>query len=804
MKLRVVVSRAVTLGVALTALSPIVWAQTTTYRFDLMRQPLADSIISISRVIGVNVLFESELLAGREAPDLNGVMTANEALERLLAGTGLVARQTDSRSIYIQKALVVPATARPAVAAPPEPHPETVSAPARSMIEEIIVTAQKREEALQSVPVVVQVMSETTLQRAGIKDFGTINKVASNIQVVQGPGAPVIAIRGIRANAPGAASESPTAVHLNGNYISQAVSLSGMFFDLERVEVLAGPQGTVFGRNAAAGVINVITRKPAPEFAAVGEVEIGSDHLQRATAALNMPVNADVAVRLAGQSLIRDGYFTNGLDDADQQSARIGIAWAASERSHWLVTGDYSRNTAKGSSDNLVEAGNPGNGIAVPPLRDNSVLYGAADRASKNQEFWGTAVEFDHDLGFAMFTMQASYRDVAQSDRVYGNQNLTSPTEFGRSTTAELRLTSPSSRAFEYVGGLYFFHESKYGGTATFGDLVSDVLPFQIQILGQETDAAAAFGQFTYTPADRLHLTLGARYNYDHKRSSSLVLAPPDSSFYEPPEADHWDRLTYKGSVSYDVTPQNMLFASIATGYKSGTFAFGPTPRLDPQDVFAVEIGSKNRFLGDRLQVNLNAYYTDYKSLEQPYATPIPDTTLFLIAVTNTDGAIIRGADLDADWAASPRDRFRARVNYLHARYREFDLRPFGGLDYSGQQMANTTPWALNIGYTHTWQWLTGSLDLSLDAQYRASRGISTAGSYGPTGKPYQQEAYTLLDVGLRYAAVGGRWTLTGYANNLFDSAYFAQANYNVQRGYNVYAQLAPPMTYGLVLGFNF
>jgi len=471
---------------------------------------------------------------------------------------------------------------------------------------------------------------------------------------------------------------------------------------------------------------------------------------------------------------------------------------------HWLFTGDYSHNTPKGSSDNLVAAGIPGNGLPVPPLRDNSALYGSADRAGKNQEFWGAALEYEQDLGFATFTLQGSHRNVSQRDRVYGAQNLTNPTEFGHSTTAELRLTSPSGGALEYVGGLYFFRESKYGGTGAFASQASDDLPFQIQILGQATDAAAAFGQVTYSPSEALHLTLGARYNYDHKRSSSLVRAPPALQFYEPPEADHWNHVTYKASLGYDVSPWNMLFASIATGYKSGTFAFGPTPRVDPQDVFAVEVGSKNRFFDDRLQVNLNAYYTDYKSLEQAYTTPIAGTTLFMVAVTNTDGALMRGVDLDADWAATARDRFRARVNYLNARYRAFDLRPLGGLDYSGRQMANTTPWALNVGYTRTWRGLGGSLDLSIDAQYRAARGVSATGNYDRSGEPYEQPAYTLLDVGLRYAPAGRRWRLSAYANNLFDEVHYAQANYNVQRGYNVYAQLAPPRTVGLVLGVDF
>lgn len=796
------VRRALTLGVALTALCSTAWAQSATFRFNQARQPLADAIIRLSRVIGVNVLFESDLLEGREAPELNGEMTATEALDRLLAGSGLVARQTDARSIYIQRGLVV-ATPRPVPAAP-ELRTELPVAQSPVVIEEIFVTAQKREESLQNVPIVVQVMSQTTLQRAGIKDFGTINKVASNIQVVQGPGAPVIAIRGIRANAPGAASESPTAVHVNGNYISQAVSLTGMFFDLERVEVLAGPQGTLFGRNAAAGVINVITRKPQPRFEAGAELEVGSSNLRRATAVLNLPTSDTLAWRLAGQSLTRDGYFRNGLDDADEQSLRLGASWHASERSHWLFTGDYSRNTPKGSSDNLIVAGVPGNGLGVPPVRDNRVLYGDADRAGKNQELWGAAVEYVQDLDFATFTLQGSHRNVSQRDLVYGAQNLTNPTEFGQSTTAELRLASPSGGKLEYVAGLYFFRESKYGGTGAFASQASDELPFRIQILGQATDAVAAFGQATYSPTEALHLTLGARYNYDHKRSSSLLRAPPDAVYYEPPEADHWNHVTYKGSVSYDVTPRNMLFASVATGYKSGTFAFGPTPRVDPQDVFAAEVGSKNRFFGDRLQVNVNAYYTDYRALEQSYTTPIAGTTFFMVAVTNTDGALMRGVDLDADWAATAQDRFRARVNYLDARYHAFDLRPLGGLDYSGRQVANTTPWALNFGYTRTWQAFGGSLDLSLDAQYRASRGISSIGNYDPSGQPYEQEAYTLLDLGLRFTPSGKRWRVGAYANNLFDQVYFQQANYNVQRGYNVYAQVAPPRTVGLVLGVDF
>lgn len=792
-------------GAILAALASVSAAQTASYRFDFARQPLADAIIRASRVVGMNVLFEGGILAGREAPVLRGEMTASEAFDRLLAGSGLVARQTDSRSIYIERGGEnPPASVASAPANTPNLSAARLPGVAAVFIEEVIVTAQKREEFLQSVPVVVQVMTDNTLQRAGVKDFTTINKVASNIQVAQGAGAPVIALRGIRANAPGAASESPTAVHLDGNYLSQAVSQTGMFFDLERVEVLAGPQGTLFGRNAVAGVINIITRKPQPEFAAGAELEAGSDSLVRATGVLNLPVSETVAMRVAGQSLVRDGYFANGLDDADQQSARAGVAWIASDLSRWLFTADYSRNTPRGPADNLVIAGVPGNGLEAPPLRDNSLLYGSAARASRDQEFWGAALQFDHDFSGATFTLQASYRDVYQLDRIYGAQNLANPVEFGRSHTLEARVASLSGGKWEYVGGLYFLHESKYGGTATYADLFSETLATQIRILGQETDAGAAFGQVTYTPRDRLHLTLGLRYNYDYKWSSSLVLAPPDTVFYQAPEADHWDKLTWKGSVGFDLRPESLVFASIATGYKSGTFAFGPTPRVNPQDVLAYEIGTKNRFFDDRLQLNFNAYYSDYQSFEQPYTTPIPGTTFFLVRVTNTGGAIIRGADLEADWAATATDRFRARINYLDTEYRQFDLTPFGGLDYSGRALTNTPPWAVNVGYTRTWRGPVGTVDFNVDTQYRASRGISTPGNYDLSGEPFLQEAHTVVDLGLRYLAAGGNWSLAAYANNAFDEVYFSQANFNSQRGYNVYAQIAPPRTYGLILGVNF
>ena len=215
---------------------------------------------------------------------------------------------------------------------------------------EIVVTAEKREENLQKTPIDVQVVNHDALERAGVYDFNDLNKLLPEVQVNNADGATIIQIRGVRANDYGPTGETPNATYIDGAFISRTTALAGNFFDLERIEVLAGPQGTLYGRNSAGGAVNLITAKPNTRaLEGFAEVEAGSYNLLQTNAAINLPLSETFAIRLAGRRYRHDGYYTDtGTDDADQTSGRAEALWTPTDGQRLLVTVDTQHIGGKG------------------------------------------------------------------------------------------------------------------------------------------------------------------------------------------------------------------------------------------------------------------------------------------------------------------------------------------------------------------------------------------------------------------------------------------------------------------------
>jgi iron complex outermembrane recepter protein len=739
---------------------------------------------------------------------------------------------------------------------------QTAQTPAdNGTLAEVVVTAQKRTEDLQKTPVSVTAVTEDDLVRQGIYDFATLGKVAPDLSAITNQGAyTAITIRGVQPQDWGPTSETPNAVYLNGAFISRDAAFGGLFYDVQRVEVLSGPQGTLYGRNSTGGAINIITATPTQTYGGYGTVDFGNYSSKRFEGALNIPLDDSLAVRAAFWQIGHDGYYTDtGLDDLNRASGRISLLWKpVGGNQQLLITGDTSNENDKGGGSTFIGQGTPPYpGIIIPANpRDDSAVQGDAALAQNHIKSWGLMGQYDYDFQWATLSAQASYRELhynaasgsttdgfyettyAQPDRTYNSSD-------SDWNSQEIRLTSDQAMPLQWVVGLFRFgeHITNNQSSAFSSIAVPSGPPFFAPPVspGQETqdiatplqdgDSYAVFGQTTYSPIDSLHFTGGLRYSYDAKSSfgSTQLGASPTGPVVCPANSnvvignticwsgdDNWKRTTGKLNVSYDLTSTSMLYGGYSTGYKAGGFAYGPTPEYKPETIKAYEVGSKNRFFADTLQVNLSAWYYDYRDFETTVVASPPEApNVTTITVVNAGSALMKGASANVDWLPTDNDRFHGGVTWLHAYFGSFNLTgepniaPFAAIDYSHTEMGNAPPWSANVSYDHTLATSIGRWDAQVAAQYYGNRVSGTAAVPGTLA--YQTTgAFTTIDFSLRYQPNDKGWNVTAYVRNAADKDVYTSVGTGPSFGgppgapYVRTATLAAPRTLGVTISVPF
>ena len=351
----------------------------------------------------------------------------------------------------------------------------------------------------------------------------------------------------------------------------------------------------------------------------------------------------------------------------------------------------------------------------------------------------------------------------------------------------------------------------------------------------QRTLSYAVFGQGTYTPPlldQRLYLTFGARYNQDKKNASVFTTAffangGAGGVLASSPDLQAtFQATTYKLEASHDVTPQNLIYALNSTGFRAGGFAYGLTPQYKPETIMAYEIGSKNRFLNNTLQIDLAAYHYIYKNQETNVTSPPPPgappfVPFSDISVQSIGKTHYNGVGLDIEYAVTPDDRIETNVQYQDAHYVRFVIPPIyvnslplglNGLptgapsgSQSGLRVMNAPPWSGNFAYDHSLAALRGSFDARVAVQFSDVQNYLPYPTNTLQYKYGTDPAYARVDLSLSYAPDRGGWKVTGYVNNVTDEATFAGDNYeNTFGSGQVTATLLPPRTYGLIVNANF
>jgi iron complex outermembrane receptor protein len=740
-------------------------------------------------------------------------------------------------------------------------------------IGDIIVTASRRAESAQRSALSIQALSSEDLARANVTKPEDLSAIAPGVAVGTGGNVPQVYIRGIGNFGTGPLAEGAVAFNLDGVYIARAQTTRGMFYDLERVEMLKGPQGTLYGRNASGGAINVITAKPKlGERSGFVDLQGGNYSTIQAAAAVNLPLGDNLAIRASGQTVHHDGYLSDGYDDEITKSARLQLYWKPSTDLSLLINGNFQKvegngagavlkpqlpgDAFRGASDPAVTAiiaAQPGIGaFLVAPQTDGFIDFTT----------YAVGAELNWNLGFATLTVLPAYREAKLRDLTYVPGFSVAGATRDRQISLETRLGNDGPDLKWVLGGYFFDQKTDDLPGKPQQVAAQGVSTFIIEDLNSSVRSYAAFGQATLRLADRFRVTGGLRYTYERKRLSEFLTnyslpAPPPapagtcrSGFFDfltptPPRFCHLDidlqgansqeltynNVTWKAGVEFDIAERSMAYANVSTGFKSGGFFSAPPPNtFRPEKLTAFEAGIKNRFLDNRLQVNIEAFYWKYKDHQETIVGPTSIPGFYAQLTSNAGRAKSYGADLDVLFQATPQDEFSFKVQYNKTNYDSFvftnqtnvfgapvtgcDVGPLQGngsqvVDCTGKPLMRAPEWTGSASYRHDFELADGAtISASADVQFSSSYYLSV-----DFLESARQSSFAVGNFDLTYTSSDRRLTASAFVSNIWNEAVYTQAfRYPFVSPANPLANpdgvilgtLRPPRTFGARIRVNF
>ncbi len=687
----------------------------------------------------------------------------------------------------------------------------------KQQIEIILVTAQKRPEDVQKTPLAITSVSGEDIAEQGIRNARDLNGLIPNVVVNTNGTATEFTIRGITSTNNTEVGNPAVGFHLDGVYLARPDAAGLALFDIERVEVLRGPQGTLYGRNATAGAINVITNKPKNKLEGSVMVGVGNYNSKRTEAMINAPFSDVFAIRAALAIEKHDGYMNSknplvgadkNTDDANTFAARIHALYKPNKDFSILLTADS------------MNAGGYGYGTTKLPLASTSGDAGrvvqASQQANTDNDYRGYSAEANWTFGPATLTYLGSRRESTRNEANYSAGN-TARTQFNSSpsqTSHELRLASAGGSALMWVVGAYTFEETN--NITLIGSLISSpALPPTLRVNQSffqpdvRAKANALFGQSTFAFTDKLNFTAGLRSTRDTTSRVGLStqtitltnqtpVAPTTRTINNASVSS--SKVNWRLGVDYSMDKSTLFYASAATGYKAGSFFDGvKTATFDntfkPENVTTYELGLKMRGFDGTLQTNVALFKSDYKDLQVSFRGLVPGSISVVTVTQNAAKAGITGAELESRWL-SPIGRFDLSLALLDAKYDSYNPPNANPpVNFTGNRLIKSPRVSGNLAYQYSWYLLGGDITARVSSFYSAKY------YHRPDNLELaSQPSYTRTDVALTYTADKDVWYVQAYGKNL--------ENRNVIAGIGGLlapnAFLAPPRTFGARVGMKF
>lgn len=752
-------------------------------------------------------------------------------------------------------------------------------------LEEVVVTAQRREESSQHAAVAISTVSADELAQAQVSTPGGLSSVVPSLQIADTTGpTPLVYLRGVGTFSGNVFADAAVAFNFDNVYIGRPTSTSGFFYDMDRVEVLKGPQGTLYGRNATGGAINVISRPAELDtWGGDASVEYGNYATVRTDGALNAPLGNDAAIRLAIFHVQHNGYMSDGTDDQDQTGGRLTFLWDPLETLKINLVADYSGNHQKGNGATFAASAGPFPGpsfspsdrIGVSSPQAADFLAGSPDTlngrtfapfpndAYDHSHGGGVSATIDWALPFGTVTVIPAYRNNDTNYLSYVPGFALRDIESGQQKSLEARLASNDALPLRYVVGAFWYDEINH--VPDFD--VNQQADTSFQTMSTDTVSRAAFARLTYAIIEPLRVSAGIRYTKEDKDFQGVLvgndricalgfLACPTAAIlpynvYTPVPASpfgmfgpvltpagtfdtlseinntganmrsaSYNKITWHAGIDYDLTPQNLLYASVETGFKAGGFFFSSDNGVfKPETITAYTLGSKNRFLDNRLQLNLELYYWDYK--DQQISHLGEDSLGVIIFPTqNVGAATVKGIEVETEAKPFEYTLVGADIQYNSAVYDSFiystpNLNSGAGngtgcpnagvtataytVNCSGQRAPFAPRWTL-AGNIQQSVPLPNGAKLIAEADARYQSATLTALDFLPEEV---QGGYAIADFSVTYEAMKKRYFVTGFVNNAFNRTVVDYSD-AVPFAFILSQALRPPRLYGVRVGVHF
>lgn len=719
------------------------------------------------------------------------------------------------------------------------------------VLEEITVTAEKRASTVQETPISIAAFTGAELAAAGIDGTATLANLTPGLTIQREVIGKVV-IRGVGTENYTVGSDPGVAIHKDGAYIARSSVSIFDFFDVNRVEVLRGPQGTLYGRNATGGVINIISNAPESELGGYAKVDVGDYSKLRFEGAITGAVSDGAQARLAVLYAQRDGYTENlfptakardvdQLDNQDLWAARGQVNFDLSDTVSLLLQGEWMRDDSLPPGFKYFDLTNAfwfnafGPDVDLPDLREVSQGFETEIPGSgrtvpsvgrANQDSYLARLTWD--LGNMTFTSLTAFREIDFSWINDGDGFDTFfvtyfQTDNSKQISQEFQLASSGDSRLQWILGAYYLKEDAETFTG---------IPFVIgspadYILWDgvsDTEAYAVFGQATYAFTDRLRATVGLRYNKEEKDGDLVYnlfggLVPPSSVI---PGAgddwadvldDSWDAVTPKLGVDFDFTDDIMGYVSATRGFKSGGFnLLAGQPPYDPEYLWAYEAGLKSRWADGRVIANIGAFFYDYEDMQVGKVVNLSAT------VVNAAAATIKGLEAEVRAILGGGFTVNAGVSWLDTSYDEFETEDPAWPGDAGCGTLVTAPRTISLKGCELPRApeFQGVLGLTWTGAMQNGGELTIRGDYAYRGDQYftqfnrdivSQDAYGILNARVTYNAPGRNWSLTAYGDNLADEDYFVTV---LESGVAAPGTVVPqavmgaPRTYGLVIGYQF
>ncbi|MDX1526214.1 MAG: TonB-dependent receptor [Pseudidiomarina maritima] len=701
----------------------------------------------------------------------------------------------------------------------------------KASLEVLMVTAERRSESIQDTPMSVTAFNEEMIVESGITTIEDIAQQTPNLKInTFNISEPQLYIRGIGTTNDSAGSDPGVAVFIDDVYIGRPSGTAMDLYDLERIEILRGPQGTLYGRNSAGGAINLFTKKPHAFYESKVGLSVGNEGLVNVRGYVNGAISDNVFGKITTNIRQRDGFAENvttgqELEDEDTKSIRGQLLIEANADVEVLLGFDHTSMSGNGSNRYLTRfdtapifpvqafidlqlASNAS--IGNDPRKSNSALF-----QSTMKDLSGVQARVDANLDWARFTSITAYRESESSwvqplvptlsvrDGGTGLYEINNGADQqADQISQEFRLASETD-TLKWVTGLFYFKEN-VDRDENFNTFFSPgILPPAVSIgdvnfiQDASTESVAVFGQLTWDVRDDLAITLGGRYTDDKKSIDNTAVNNLDTPVggipllgpgYSVEASESWADTTYRATIDWNVTDDHLLYFTYSEGFKSGSFngqqsspIIAATPIL-PETSTNFEVGAKTEWFDNRLRLNVTYFQLDYEDLQTFQL--INGTTLV------ADNANAEVSGLEADFALAITESLK-----LTGTFASLD-----GEFVDGSYVGNETPrspgtsWSLSPVWSvplATSGWLDFAINLSYTDEYFIDNSNDLRGL---------QDEVTLLDASIKYSPDGGKWDLTLWGKNIQDELYTVHSiNGNLGGASEVYA---PPRTFGLTFNY--